>query len=242
MTIARVFRVSFTTVEKKSNQMTATQHTEYSVPILESGDRLTRYEFERRYQSMPHLKKAELIEGVVYVASPLRYSRHGQPHSEIMTWLGVYRAATVGIGLADNTTVRLDLDNEPQPDALLRIETDFGGQSRISLDDYVEGAPELIVEIASSSASYDLHDKLKAYRRNGVQEYIVWRVIDRQLDWFHLQAGEYIPCQPDESGVIFLAGSSLDCTCKWQHCWQGIWQEFWQRYRRELLRKRIRHS
>ncbi len=182
--------------------ITATQDTEDSIPILESGDRLTRYEFERRYQSMPNLKKAELIEGVVYVASPLRYSRHGQPHSDIMTWLGVYRAATPGIGLADNTTVRLDLDNEPQPDALLRIETDFGGQSHISVDDYVEGAPELIVEIASSSASYDLHDKLKAYRRNGVQEYIVWRVIDRQLDWFHLQAGEYIPLQPDESGMI----------------------------------------
>jgi hypothetical protein len=115
---------------------TSKRHTEHSVPILESGDRLTRYEFERRYQSMPHLKKAELIEGVVYVASPLRYSRHGQPHSDIITWLGVYRAATPGIGLADNTTVRLDLDNEPQPDALLRIETDFGGQSRISVDDY----------------------------------------------------------------------------------------------------------
>ncbi len=189
-------------IKKMTKSTATTQRTEYSVPFLESGDRLTRHEFERRYKSMPHLKKAELIEGVVYVASPLRYSRHGQPHSDIMTWLGVYRAATLGVGLADNTTVRLDLDNEPQPDALLRIETDFGGQSRISEDDYVEGAPELIVEIASSSASYDLHDKLKAYRRNGVEEYIVWRVIDRQLDWFQLQAGEYIPLQPNKSGVI----------------------------------------
>ena len=171
-------------------------------PPLESGDRLTRPEFERRYNAMPYLKKAELIEGVVYVASPLRYSRHGQPHSDIMTWLGVYRAATPGIGLADNTTVRLDLDNEPQPDALLRIETDCGGQSRISADDYVEGAPELIVEIASSSASYDLHDKLKVYRRNGVKEYIVWRVSEQQLDWFILQAGEYVPLSSDEAGVI----------------------------------------
>ncbi len=182
--------------------MTTTQNTEYLMPILESGDRLTRNEFERRYQSMPHLKKAELIEGVVYVASPLRYRMHGQPHSDIMTWLGVYRAATPGIGLADNTTVRLDLDNEPQPDALLRIETEFGGQSFISVDDYVEGAPELIVEIASSSASYDLHDKLKVYRRSGVREYIVWRVIEGQLDWFYLQAGEYILLQRDGAGVI----------------------------------------
>ncbi len=60
------------------------------LPILESGDRLTRDEFERRYQAMPQLKKAELIEGIVYVASPLRYRRHGRPHSHIMAWLGVY--------------------------------------------------------------------------------------------------------------------------------------------------------
>jgi hypothetical protein len=60
------------------------------LPILEGGDRLSRAEFERRYQGMPEVKKAELIEGVVYVASPLRYRQHGRPHRDIMTWLGVY--------------------------------------------------------------------------------------------------------------------------------------------------------
>ena len=120
---------------------------------LENGDRLTRHEFERRYHAMPHLKKAELIEGVVYVPSPLRYRRHGRPHSLIIGWLAAYEAVTPEVESADNVTVRLDLDNEPQPDALLRIDEACGGQSRISEDDYVEGAPELIVEIASSSAS-----------------------------------------------------------------------------------------
>lgn len=105
------------------------------------------------------------------MASPLRIKSHGEPHALIMTWLGVYKAATPGVGFADNSTIRLDADNEPQPDALLRIEN--GGQSRISEDDYVEGAPELIVEIAASTASYDLHEKLKVYRRNQVQEYLV---------------------------------------------------------------------
>lgn len=93
------------------------------LPPLESGDRLTRTEFERRYAAMPRLKKAELIEGVVYVASPLRYRSHGQPHLFINTWLGTYCAATPGVGAADTPTVRLDADNEPQPDALLRDET-----------------------------------------------------------------------------------------------------------------------
>ncbi|BAY19296.1 hypothetical protein NIES21_51560 [Anabaenopsis circularis NIES-21] len=145
-----------------------------TIPPLENGDKLTRAEFERRYHAMPNLKKAELIERVVYVASPVRAKTHGKPHSRIMTWLGTYEAATLGVETLDNTTVRLDADNEPQPDALLRIEQ--GGQSSITEDDYVEGAPELIVEIAASSASYDLHEKLKVYRRNQVQEYLVWRV------------------------------------------------------------------
>jgi Uma2 family endonuclease len=171
-----------------------------TIPPLENGDKLTRYEFERRYHAMPNLKKAELIEGVVYVASPLRIKSHGEPHAYIMTWLGVYKAATPGIGFADNATVLIDTDNEPQPDALLRIET--GGQSRINKDDYVEGAPELIVEIAASSASYDLHEKLKVYRRNQVQEYLIWRVYDYQFDWFRLQKGEYIQLQPNADNII----------------------------------------
>ncbi|WP_374796089.1 Uma2 family endonuclease [Aerosakkonema funiforme] len=172
------------------------------VPPLESGDRLTRQEFERRYDAAPRIKKAELIEGVVYVASPLRFTNHAEPHSSIITWLGVYRAATPGVRLGDNPTVRLDLDNEPQPDAILRLEPEAGGKSRITDDDYVEGAPELIVEIAASTAAYDLNDKLRAYRRNEVQEYLVWQRYENRLDWFSLQEGVYVPFTPDETGII----------------------------------------
>jgi len=184
------------------------------LPPLESGDRLSRAEFERRYAAMPHLKKAELIEGIVYVSSPVRVI-HSQPHAHIITWLGVYSAATPGITCHDNPTVRLDSDNEPQPDALLRLEK--GGTSRISNDGYIEGAPELIVEIAPSSASYDLHNKLRVYRRNGVQEYIVWRTYNPQIDWFSLEAGEYRTLPADADGILrsrqfpglWLAGSHL---------------------------------
>jgi hypothetical protein len=115
--------------------MSVTGNLTKSMPLLENGDRLTREEFERRYHAMPNLKKAELIEGVVYVPSPLRYQRHGRPHSTIVGWLVAYEAATPGVESADNATVRLDLDNEPQPDALLRIEEACGGRSRISKDD-----------------------------------------------------------------------------------------------------------
>jgi len=172
-----------------------------SIARLENGDRLTRAEFERRYEAMPELKKAELIEGVVYVPSPLSFDRHGRQDHYAGTWLGHYTAYTPGTEGAPNATVQLDLDNEPQPDEFLRISPRHGGQSRTSDKGYIVGAPELALEIAYSSVSYDLHDKLRAYRRNGVQEYIVWRVDDEEIDWFVLEEGQYVKLTPGENGV-----------------------------------------
>ena len=188
------------------------QTTPARPPSLEPGDRLTRREFERRYQAMPHVKKAELIEGVVYMPSPVHAS-HATAHSQIITWLGTYCAATPKVKLADNATVRLDPDNVVQPDVLLRLEPQAGGRSRVSPDDYIEGAPELIVEIATSSAAYDLHDKLRVYRRNRVQEYVVWQVLERKLDWWRWDEGEYLPLAPAPRGVFAsqtFAGLWLD--------------------------------
>ncbi len=171
-----------------------------TLPPLENGDRLTRPEFERRYEAMPQLKKAELIEGVVYLGSLVHHDQHGLPESDLHIWIGMYRWATPGTTSAGNTTVRLDLDNEPQPDVFLRIA--HGGSSRITDDGYIEGAPELVIETSASSASYDLYDKLRAYRRNGVQEYVVRRVLDRAVDWFTLRDGAYERLEPDEAGII----------------------------------------
>lgn len=171
------------------------------IPLLENGDRLTRKEFERRYEAMPHLKKAELIEGVVYVPSPVSLEHHGGPHADFMAWLGVYWAATPGVQVGDNSTVRLEGDNEPQPDALLRIMPEYGGQSHTGPEGYVEDAPELVVEVAASSVSYDLHDKLDCYRRYGVREYIVWRVLDEEVDWFILRRGRFKQMPLPSSGI-----------------------------------------
>ena len=123
------------------------------VPLLENGDHLTRDEFERRYEAMPDGKKAELIEGVVHMPSPVRLQQHGSPHADLVGWLIVYRAATPGVQVGDNTTIRLDLDNEPQPDALMMIEPACGGQARVDADGYVAGGPELVAEVAASSVS-----------------------------------------------------------------------------------------
>jgi Uma2 family endonuclease len=172
------------------------------IPALENGDRLSRHEFERRYTASPNVKKAELIEGVVYVASPLRFQRHAKPHTNLVGWLWTYQINTPGIQPGIEPTVRLDQDNEPQPDAVLFIDESLGGNSRLTTDDYIEGAPELVAEIAASSAAYDLHDKKRAYRRNGIQEYIVWRILENQLDWFELRESEYVSLEPDAEGII----------------------------------------
>jgi Uma2 family endonuclease len=171
-----------------------------SIPPLESGDHLTRDEFRRRYEAASTLKKAELVEGVVHMPPPVSTSGHASPHFDLIGWLGVYRAATPGVQGGDNATLWLDLDNAPQPDAFLRILPDCGGQST-TVDGYVEGAPELVAEVAATSASYDLHEKLNAYRRNGVQEYVVWRVLDQRLDWFALRDGRYERLGPDDDGI-----------------------------------------
>lgn len=173
---------------------------EDAVPPLRAGDRLSRAEFERRYAAMLDVKKAELIEGVVYMPSPVSAEEHGEPHFDFNGWLYVYRAHTPGVRGGDNSTLRLDLDNEPQPDGYLRLLPECGGQSRV-IDRYLEGAPELIAEISASSASYDLHDKLNAYRRNGVREYVVWRVWDRAIDWFVLRGGSFDKLVPTSDQI-----------------------------------------
>lgn len=183
-------------------QTAASQLKGLALPPLENGDRLTRPEFERRYHAMPNLRKAELIEGVVYMASPLRFTPHAEPHGRLITWLGVYQAATPGVQMGIEPTIRLDIDNEPQPDGVLLISPASGGQATLSDDGYLEGATELVVEIAASSAAIDLGDKKRAYRRSGVQEYIVWQVFDQKIDWFQLQDGDYVSLLPDEQGVL----------------------------------------
>lgn len=185
---------------------------ELKVPHLESGDRLDRAEFERRYTAWPGIKKAELIEGVVYMPSPTR-QEHAEPHGHLVTWLGVYAARTPPVRVSDNGTVRMDPTNEPQPDVALRLPGELGGCTRLDDDGYLVGAPELIVEVSHSSASYDLGPKKHVYLRNGVQEYVVFRVDDSAVDWFSLREGTYqrlVPGSGDVFRSIVFPGLWLD--------------------------------
>ncbi len=180
------------------------------VPPLESGDRLTVAEFRARYACHPEIKKAELIDGVVYVASPTTLD-HGASDNIINGLVAVYHMMTFGVQGCTNTTSRLDVgDNEPQPDVFLRILPEFGGQSR-NEDKWLAGAPEFIAEVAASSASYDLSSKKDAYERNGVQEYLVWQVYEKVIDAFVLQDGKYMSAPRSPEGWFK------------SRCFPGLW-------------------
>ncbi len=183
------------------------------MPPLENGDRLTRAEFERRYSAMPEHVRAELVEGVVVMAPPVRFTRHGQPHGDLMTWAGTYRVGTPGVLSGGDATIRLDGDNEPQPGVCLLIDPARGGKARIDDDGYLSGAPEFVAEVAASTVSQDLGPTLNAYRRNGVSEYLVWRVQDVAIDWFILRDGRYDRLPAAADGVtrsVVLPGLWLD--------------------------------
>ena len=171
-------------------------------PLLEAGDRLSRAEFERRYERMPNVRRAELIEGIVYLPSPVRVRHHAYPQEDLSVWLGNYALGAPGVKCASTPSVRLDMDNEPQPDLVLHKLPAKGGQTRISDDDYLEGAPELVVEIVGSTSAYDLHQKKETYRRNGVCEYLAWITGEQRLVWWELREGEYQEIKPQADGVL----------------------------------------
>jgi hypothetical protein len=172
-----------------------------AIPPLQNGDHLSAEEYWRRYCAMPNVNKAELIEGVVYMPSPVRQEDHGGPHTDVVFWLCLYRRATPGVDTGDNPSVRLDERNNPQPDTCLFILPSFVGNVRMDAG-YIIGGPELIAEVTATSAAIDLHDKLIVYCRSRVREYIVYRVFDQAIDWFILRGEKYEHLAPDASGIF----------------------------------------
>jgi hypothetical protein len=177
------------------SQTTATRKTP---PPLHNGDRLTQAEFHRRYEAYPEDVKAELIGGIVYLPSPVRWP-HGSYHPHLNGVFWLYAGSTPGVEGLDNTTMILGEFSEPQPDLALRILPEFGGQSRENTEEYIEGASELLAEIAPSSVAIDLHGKKDDYQRAGVQEYLVLCVAEQELHWFHFPTGRTL--KPDRQGI-----------------------------------------
>ena len=174
--------------------------TTSTIPRLQNGDTLDSDEFMLRYHAMPELKKAELLEGVVYLPFPMRKAIHGYSNADLLGWLGNYRLRTPNVRASAHATIRFDKRNVPQPDAHLRIL--HGGQSVLAQDGYLDGGPELVAEVAASSVSIDRNTKFRVYRDHGVREYVLWRVEEGEIDWFVLRDGQYVALPPGEDGIL----------------------------------------
>lgn len=170
---------------------------EHDVPFA-AGENLTRAEFLRRWEAHPEIKNAELIGGTVYMPSPVSVE-HGDMDGDVGAWLGVYRAATPGTASGHNTT-SLILDDAAQPDLNLRILAEWGGGSWVE-GKYLHGVPELLAEIARSSASFDLHVKFDLYQQAGVPEYLVILLHEREIRWHFLAEDKYHRLAPDGDGM-----------------------------------------
>lgn len=171
-----------------------------TIPPLRDGERLSREEFELRYHAMPEVKKAELIDGVVHMPSPVRILSHATPHALLTTLLVTYWGHTPGTLAGCEPTTRLEERSEPQPDGLLmRVR---GGTASVDTEDYVSGSPELVAEIAASSVSLDRGVKRRSYERAGVQEYALFLMDEQRVEWHALREGGYDVLQPDSAGIL----------------------------------------
>ena len=205
-----------------------------SVPVakirpipLHAGDHLSASEFLRRYRAAGQNVEAELVNGVVYIMLPAHFEAHGKPDSIMGMWLAHYAAFTSSIEHASGSSVKLSRIDVPQPDSLIFVKPEAGGGCRITKDDYLEGAPEFVAEVSATSASYDCREKLEAYLRAGVREYLVWRTYDGEVDWFVLREDEYVRLEPNSNGVLrspFLPGLWLKTNALLTHDRRGVLQ------------------
>lgn len=141
---------------------------------------------------MPEVRKAQLIEGIVHMPSPVRADLHAEADGLLHGWLFHYALQSPDVKFYPNTTLVLDADNTLQPDAILCAPPRRGGRVWLNDKGYLCGAPELVCEVAASSAAVDLHDKFRAYRRDGIAEYLVWIVREKRIRWFALEEQEYV--------------------------------------------------
>jgi hypothetical protein len=171
------------------------------LPPLENGDRLDQPTFHARYQAMPAHVRAELIGGIVYMASPMK-RRHGRYGTPFIRWLGEYEEATTGTEVLVGATSILGPVSEPEPDACLIILPEYGGQTWEDEDGYLNGAPEFVGELGYASESIDLHAKKLDYEKAGVREYLVVALRQNSIFWFVRRKAKFKELKPASDGIL----------------------------------------
>jgi Uma2 family endonuclease len=169
------------------------------IASLIEGQRLDQAQFHDRYELMPPGTRAELINGVVSMPSPVG-PEHGRAHVPALVWLSYYHENTAGVDVLDNTSTVMGAQSEPQPDALLRILPEYGGRTQTDRR-FVRGVPELVVEVAHTSRYTDLGPKLEDYERAGVREYLVRALEPDDVQWFVLRDGRFALLASGQDGI-----------------------------------------
>lgn len=167
-----------------------------------NGDCLSVKEFLHRYLPYRRNLKAELINGLVSLSHGVRADLEDLSNSVIQSWIRSYAALTPGTKMDVNTIVILAWDTVPQPNIVLRVLPENGGKSRMTNQDILTDAPELMVDFTTSHQTFDIREKLGAFRRLGVVEYLVWWANDQKLDWYCLEQEKYALNLPDSNGVL----------------------------------------
>jgi Putative restriction endonuclease len=179
--------------------MTAPVVAQNAPKILVEGQRLDQPTFHALYQAMPSGTRAELIDGVVYMPSPVGLD-HGEAHVPVIVWLSYYAEKTPGVRAMDNATTILGWKSEPQPDGLLRILPEYGGRTW-NEGGFVHGAPEFVAEIAKATRYADFGPKLDDYQRAGVAEYVIRAFDPSEICWFGLEQGTLVQRTPGDDGL-----------------------------------------
>lgn len=193
------------------------------IPPLRDGDHLTRDEFMRRWEAMPDLHRAELIDGVVHLPSPVSLTHSDLSHV-VSNWTGAYQIANPAVRANSNGTWHLPGHNVPQPDLALWIAEEHGGRVRV-VNDYPVGAPELIIEISKTTSARDRGSKLAMYRESGVSEYVTIHPKQRKIVWRQLVNGRYHELPADEDGWFrsrIFPGLWLDPEAPWKRDLAGL--------------------
>jgi Uma2 family endonuclease len=166
---------------------------------LVEGLRLDQPTFHALYEAMPPGTRAELIDGVVYMPSPVGL-KHGEAQVPVLVWLSYYAEQAPGLQVMDNASTILGWKSEPQPDGLLRILPEWGGRSWDE-GGFVHGAPELVAEVSKATRYVDLGPKKADYERAGVQEYVVRAIDPDEVFWFGQEQGELVQRPIGDDGL-----------------------------------------
>lgn len=185
-------------------------------PPLREGDRLTGEEFLRRWEAMPDLKRAELLDGVVHMPSPVSHL-HNAIHPLLSAWLVEYMKVTPGCQAGIDGTWLMSPTTIPQPDLTLRLLPECGGQSSV-VNEYLAGSPELAIEISHSTSARDLGPKGQLYLAHGVPEYLVVLTKKPDVIWREVAGGRYRRIPAGTDGIFrsrIFPGLWLDPKALW---------------------------